>query len=76
MPFLTAWYLQDRGYVRKVVLHAIPAALRIKEIEQMSAQDPELQAVRNCLIEGKWDSAPKLYLPARNELTFIGEEQE
>ena len=38
----------------------------------MSAQDSELQAVRNCLIEGKWDNAPKQYLPVRNELTFIG----
>ena len=37
----------------------------------MSAQDSELQAVRNCLIEGNWDSAPKPYLPVLNELTFI-----
>ena len=54
-----------------VALHAVPAALRIKEIERISAQDPELQAVRNCLIEEKWDNAPKSYLPVRNELTFI-----
>ncbi|PFX13293.1 Uncharacterized protein K02A2.6 [Stylophora pistillata] len=43
-----------------------------EKIEQVSAQDPELQALRNCLIEGKWDNAPKQYLPVRNELTFIG----
>ena len=55
-----------------VSLHAVPTALRIKEIERISAQDSELQAVRNCLIEAKWDSAPKPYLPVRNELTFIG----
>ena len=64
--------LQDDGYVRMVALHAVPTALRIKEIERISAQDPELQAVRNCLVEGKWNSAPKSYLPVRNELTFIG----
>ena len=64
--------LQDDGYVRMVALRAVPAALRIKEIERISAQDPELQAVRNCLIEGRWDSAPKSYLPVHNELTFIG----
>ena len=51
-----------------VATHAAPAALRIKEIEQTSAQDSELQAVRKCLIEGKWDSAPKHYIPVRNEL--------
>ena len=55
-----------------VATHATHAALRIKEIEQTSAQDSELQAVRKCLIEGKWDSAPKHFLPVRNELTFIG----
>ena len=63
---------EDDGYVRAIALHAVPAALRIKEIEQVSAQDSELQALRNCLIEGKWDNAPKQYLPVRNELTFIG----
>jgi len=55
-----------------VALHAVLVALRIKEIEQVSAEDSELQAVRNCLIEGKRDNAPKQYLPVRNELTFIG----
>ena len=45
--------IQDDRYVRFVALHAVPTALRIKEIERISAQDPELQSVRNCLIEGK-----------------------
>ena len=64
--------MEDDGYVRMIAIHAVPVALRIKEIEQVSAQDSELQAVRNCLVEGKWDNAPKQYLPVRNELTFIG----
>ena len=64
--------LQDDGYVRLVALHVVPTVLRIKEIERVSAQDSELQTVRNCLTEGKWDNAPKQYLPVRNELTFIG----
>ena len=63
---------EDDGYIRVIALHAVPVALRIKEIERVSAQDSELQAVRNCLIEGKCDNAPKQYLPVRNELTFIG----
>ena len=63
----------DDEYVRMVVSHATPVALRIKEVEQASAQDSDLQAIRRCLINGKWDSVPKEYLPVRSELTFIGE---
>ena len=55
-----------------IALHAVPAALRIKEIKRVSAQESELQAVRNCVMEGKCDNAPKSYLPVRNELTFVG----
>ena len=44
---------EDDGYIRVIALHAVPVALRIKEIERVSAQDSELQAIRNCLIEGK-----------------------
>ena len=62
----------DDEYVRMVALHAAPVALKIKEIERVSAGDPELQAVRKCLVEERWNSAPKQFLPVRNELTFIG----
>ena len=60
-------------YVRMVASHATPVALRIKEVEQASAQDSEPQAIRKCLIDGKWDSVPKKYIPVRSELTFIGQ---
>lgn len=33
---------EDDAYICMVALHAVPAALRIKEIEQISAQHPEL----------------------------------
>ena len=62
----------DDGYARLVASHVTPTALRIKEIEQVSTQDSELQPSRSCLVEGKWDNAPKQYVPVRNELTFIG----
>ena len=55
-----------------IALHAVPVALRIKEIERASAQDFELQTITNCLIDVKWDNTPKQYLPVRNELTFFG----
>lgn len=38
--------LQDDRYVCLVGPHAVPTALRTKEIERISAQDPELQSVR------------------------------
>ena len=62
----------DDEYVRMVALHSAPAALKIKEIERVSAEDPKLHAVRRCLFEERWNSAPKQYLPMHNELTFIG----
>ncbi|XP_022808781.1 uncharacterized protein K02A2.6-like [Stylophora pistillata] len=65
--------VEDDGYARMIALHVVPAAMRIKEIEQVSAQNSELQALRNCLIEGKWDNAAEQYLPVRNELTVIGQ---
>ena len=58
--------------MRIVALHAAPAALKMKEIERLSAEDPELQAVRRCLVEERWNGTPKQYLPVSNELTFIG----
>ena len=64
--------MQDDGYARMIALHAVPVALGIKEIERVSPQNFELQTIRNCLIDGKWDNGPKQYLPVRNELTFIG----
>ena len=55
-----------------MAFHAAPAALKTKETERVSAKDPELQAVRRCLVEERWNGAPKQYRPMRNELTFIG----
>ena len=46
----------DDEYVRMVALHAAPAALKIKEIERVSAEDPELQAVTRCLFEERWNA--------------------
>ena len=61
----------DDEYVRIVTSNATPVALKIKEVEQASAQVYELQSIRKCLIDGKRYSVPKQYLPVRSELTFI-----
>lgn len=38
--------------VRAVATHAVPKALKTREVEQASREDPELQVVRKCLIDG------------------------
>ena len=58
----------DDECARMVALNAAPAALKIKETERVSAEDPEIQAVRRCVVEERWNGAPKQYLPVRNEL--------
>ena len=42
----------DDEHVRMVALKAVPVAIKIREIESASAEDEELQAVRNCLASG------------------------
>ena len=43
--------LQDDRYVRMMALHAVPTALRIKEIERISAQDSELKPSEIALLK-------------------------
>ena len=62
----------DDGYVRMDALESVPIALKIQEIERVSADDEELQVARGCLASGNWEGAPKSYVCVRNELTFIG----
>ena len=62
----------DDEYVRMVALESVPIALKIQEIEKVSADDEELQVVRGCLASGNWEGAPMSYVCVRNELTFIG----
>ena len=60
-------------HVQMVALKAVPAAVKIQEIESASAGDEELQVVRNCLVSGNWDRCPRSFVMVRNELTFIGQ---
>ena len=52
-----------------------PPLIKIHEIESASAEDEELQAVRNCLAHasGNWEKGPRSFVMVRNELTFIGQ---
>ena len=52
-------YVQDEEYVHEVTLQAVPVALRIEEIEEVSFQDGELEAARETLKTGPWGKARK-----------------
>ena len=64
-------YVQDEEYVREVTLQAVPVTLRIEEIEEVSFQDEELEAVREALETGNWGKAPKAYELASHELACL-----
>ena len=66
-------YVQDEEYVCEVTLQAAPVALRIEEIEEVSFQDEELEAVRKALETGHWSKAPKAYELVSHELACIGQ---
>ena len=50
-----------------------PAALSIRDIERASANDTELQSVRQFVKTGDAAHLPRPYLPLRYELTTIGQ---
>ena len=66
-------YVQDEEYVREVTLQAVPVALRIEEIEEVSFQDEELEMVRAALETGHWSKAPKAFELVSHELACIGQ---
>lgn len=60
-------------YIQFVAQESTPVAMTTREIEIASENDPELRAVRECLVNGQWHRIEfKEYLPIRNELCAIG----
>ena len=61
-------------YVRFVAINATPCAMTTREVEEASAIDEELCAVKECLNGKPWDQlAYKKYLPCISELCSIGQ---
>ena len=61
-------------YVRFVAINATPCAMTTREVEEASAIDEELCAVKECLNGKPWDQlAYKKYLPCSSELCSIGQ---
>ena len=64
---------QAEEYVRFVAVSAIPSALTTREVEEASADDEELSAVRQCINGKPWDQLVyKRFLPCSGELCTIG----
>ena len=62
---------ETEEYVKWVAQESV--VLTTRETERASEYDPELQSVRECLLNGKWYAIEfKEYLPMRNELSAIG----
>ena len=59
-------YVQDEEYACEVTLQAVPVALWIEEIEEVSFQHEALET-------GHWSKAPKAYELVSHELACIGQ---
>lgn len=66
-------YVEDEEHVREVTLHAVPVALRIENIKEVSFADEELAIVGMSLKTVNWSEAPKAYSLVRDELTHSGQ---
>ena len=63
---------QAEEYVRFVAVSATPSAMMTREVEEASAADEELSAVRQCISGKLWDQLVyKRYLPCSGELCTI-----
>ena len=60
-------------YVRFVARNAVPNAITIQEVERESDIDPELAAVRKCILtDSGWETVDVSYRSVRQELCVLG----
>lgn len=60
-------------YVYFAAKKAVPRAMTAHEIEEASAVDEELSAVRKCIKSGNWEKCPNVaYKALKDELTSLG----
>ncbi|CAG2204998.1 unnamed protein product [Mytilus edulis] len=64
----------DFRALNSLTQESTPVAMTTREIERASENDPELKAVRECLVHSQWHRIEfKEYLPIRSELCAIGQ---
>ena len=59
-------------FIRFVAEASTPAAMSVREVEEVSWVDPEVSQLRQCITTGEWDNAPPQYKAVRNELSVLG----
>ena len=65
--------VESDEYVKFITHESTPVAMTMCEIKRVSDHDLELIAVRECLLNGKWDKLTyKEYLLVCSELSVIG----
>lgn len=60
-------------YIRWIMSHAEPKAIKLDEIEECSRSDSEIQAVRKALNKNIWPDETKLFKAFENEFCFAGD---
>lgn len=64
---------QQKDYVQDIIDHARPIAVSIKDIEEHSKTDTDIQKVKHGIFSRKWDDSVKGYKLFENELCFFGD---
>ncbi|XP_038221597.1 uncharacterized protein K02A2.6-like [Zerene cesonia] len=64
---------QYRDYVQDIIDYARPIAVSLKDIEEHSRIDDNIQKVKQGIFNKKWDDAVKSYKLFQNELCFFGD---
>ena len=65
---------QAEKYVRFVEILATPTAVTIHEIEEASAEDGELSAIKKCINGESWEQLVfKQYIPCSGDLCMTGQ---
>ncbi|XP_055306964.1 uncharacterized protein K02A2.6-like [Sitodiplosis mosellana] len=63
---------ETEQYIRWIVAHAEPKAIKLDEISEASMNDSEIQAVKEALYEGEWSNSASAFKLFRLELCFAG----
>lgn len=60
-------------YIRWILSYAEPKAIKLQEIEAISATDEEIQMIKKALNNNEWPGELALFKPFANEMCFAGE---
>ena len=59
-------------HVYWVAQHAVPHAFTPRQVEELSAADPTLVTLRNCITTGDWSKCEPVYQTVKSELSTVG----